>query len=84
MKKTVIKSKYDKPIKLGDEGQIVKDACVLLALHGSSVKPVTKFTIGVRSAVIAFQKKNKLAPSGKIDKKTWDKLIKHPSVQIKA
>lgn len=84
MKKIIIKSKYEKPIKMGDEGQIVKDVSILLALHGSSIKPVDKFMIGMRSAVVAFQKKNKLPATAKIDKKTWEKLVKHPQVQVKA
>ena len=61
-------------IKLGDSGAKVLEISKLLAKAGSSIKPTKEFTIGMRSAVTAFQKKNKLAVSGCVDKKTWDKL----------
>lgn len=63
-----------KPIVLGDEGKEVVDIQKCLAKAGSSIKPTSVFTIGMMSAVKAFQKKNGLPVTGKVDKKTWDKL----------
>ena len=67
-----------KPIKLNDTGAEVRKVSTLLKKHGSTIKPTSKFHIGVRSAVVAFQKKNKLPATGVVDKKTWDKLNKEP------
>ena len=65
-----------KPVKLGHKGNIVTDITTLLAEKGSSIKVTDTFHIGVRSAVIAFQKKNNLEPTGIVDRKTWAKLNK--------
>lgn len=67
---------YTKPLKMGDKGPAVQYMALWLKQHGSSIKPTSVFHIGMRSAVISFQKKNKLKPTGVIDKKTWDKLGK--------
>lgn len=67
---------YGKPVKLGCAGPEVLWICSLLQKKGSTVKLSEKFHIGVRSAVISFQKKNGLKPTGVVDKKTWDKLSK--------
>ena len=66
---------YEKPLKLGDKGVAVQYMALWLAQKGSSLKPTADFHIGMHSAVISFQKKNKLKPTGVIDKKTWMKLI---------
>ena len=63
-----------KPIKMGDKGKAVSDAQKLLKKFGSTIKVTGEFTIGMLSAVKAFQKKNKLPVTGVIDKKTLDKL----------
>lgn len=72
-KKTVVYT-YEKPVKLGEKGTIVKGITELLQKHGSTVKVTDTFHVGVRSAVIAFQKKHNLKPTGVVDKKTWTKL----------
>lgn len=61
-------------LKYGDENKDVLEAQKLLKLAGSTIKPTGKFTIGMLSAVKAFQKKNGLAVTGKIDTKTMNKL----------
>lgn len=63
-----------KAIVYKSEGKEVEEARKLLAKAGSSIKPGKVFDIGMLSAVKAFQKKNGLPVTGKIDKKTWDKL----------
>ena len=67
---------YAKPHKLNDKGPAVQYMALWLKHRGSSIKPTNVFHIGMRSAVISFQVKNKLKPTGVIDKKTWDKLSK--------
>ena len=67
---------YVKPLKQGDKGPEVQYMALWLNQKGSTIKPTSVFHIGMRSAVISFQKKNKLKPTGIIDKKTWDKLSK--------
>ena len=82
MSKAVAKPKkikevpYEKALKTGMIGPQVAYACAMLQKHGSTLKPTDKFHVGMRSAVICFQKKNGLKPTGAIDKKTWDKLVK--------
>lgn len=66
---------YEKPLKLNDKGPAVQYMALWLAQKGSSIKPTNVFHIGMRSAVLSFQAKNKLKPTGVIDKKTWMKLI---------
>jgi peptidoglycan hydrolase-like protein with peptidoglycan-binding domain len=65
-----------KDLKLFDVGPNVKKASILLANHGSSLKPTEEFTLAMRSAVKAFQKKHDLEQTGVIDKKTWRALKK--------
>lgn len=61
-------------LKLNDTGKDILEASRLLKKAGSSLKPTSTFTIGMMSAVKAFQKKHKLAVTGRIDLKTWNKL----------
>ena len=64
------------PIGLGYEGkEVIEKIRKQLVLAGSTIKPVKTYTIGMFSAVKAFQKKNGLAVTGIVDKKTWDKLM---------
>ena len=76
MKKTVKVPEYVKPLKRNDQGPAVEYMVKRLQAKGSAIKATNVFHIGMRSAVISFQKKNKLKPTGIIDKKTWDKLVK--------
>ena len=66
-----------KDLKIFDTGDKVKEASILLAKHGSSLKPTEEFTIAMRSAVKAFQKKQGLEQTGIINKKTWKALHKN-------
>lgn len=61
-------------LKYGDENKEVLEAQKLLKAAGSAIKPTGKFTIGMMSAVKAFQKKNGLTVTGVIDTKTMNKL----------
>ena len=63
-------------LKLYDKGKKVLKASELLAKHCSSLKPTEEFTLAMRSAVMAFQKKHGLEKTGIIDKKTWRELKK--------
>ncbi len=63
-----------KPITYGEETKRVADAQKYLQKTGSTIKMTGKFTIGMASAVRAFQRKNKLAVTGVIDAKTWAAL----------
>lgn len=63
-----------KALQYGDEGTLVKKYQTILAKTGSKIKPNGKFTIGMVSAVRAFQKKNGLAVTGILDAKTMAKL----------
>ena len=47
-----------KCLKLNDKGSVVLEASKLLAKAGSAIKPTKEFTIGMFSAIKAFQKKN--------------------------
>lgn len=64
-----------KTIKIGDKGSEVKKICAALKKNGSTIKPTDEYTIGMLSAVRAFQKKQGLPVTGVVDKKTWDKLM---------
>ena len=72
MRTTKSKSRFT--LEYGDGGPVVKDAQVMLAKCGSTIKPNGVFTIGMVSAVKAFQRKNGLKVTGKVDSATWKKL----------
>lgn len=61
-------------IGYGAEGKDVEEMQKLLQLSGSNIKVTGKYTIGMVSAVRAFQKKNKLPVTGAIDVKTMKAL----------
>lgn len=61
-------------LKLNMSGAKVLEVQKLLQKAGSAIKPTGVFSIGMRSAVCAFQKKNGLAVTGEVDKKTFEKL----------
>lgn len=63
-------------LKLFDKGPKVSKIAELLKKHGSSLKPTEEFTLAMRSAVISFQKKHSLEPTGVVDKNTWKALKK--------
>lgn len=68
------KGKETFELKLNDKNEHVAEAQKMLAKVGSKIQISGEYTIGTRSAVCAFQKKNKLTVTGIIDKKTWDAL----------
>ena len=61
-------------LEYGDTGAVVKEAQLMLAKTGSTIKPNGVFTIGMVSAVKAFQRKNGLNVTGVINAETWKKL----------
>ena len=61
-------------LEYGDTGMTVKEAQELLVKCGSTIKPNGDFSIGMVSAVKAFQRKNGLKVTGKVDSATWKKL----------
>lgn len=61
----------------GEAGARITKAQKLLAKAGSSIKPNGVYTIGMVSAVKAFQKKHKLPVTGVIDAKTMNKLAEY-------
>lgn len=61
-------------LKYGDENKDVLEAQKLLKAAGSTIALNGNFTIGMVSAVKAFQKNNGLGVTGKIDTKTMNKL----------
>jgi peptidoglycan hydrolase-like protein with peptidoglycan-binding domain len=63
-------------LRLYDRGPKVREASLLLAKHGSSLKPTDCFSIAMRSAVMAFQKKHGLMQIPMVDKATWKALKK--------
>lgn len=77
VKKTV--SKFV-DLTIGAKGKDVTAAQKMLAKTGSTIKATGVFTIGMRSAVYAFQRKNGLPKTGIIDKKTWDMLVAKTNV----
>lgn len=60
--------------KFGDSGLEVLKYQKMLQKAGSTIQANGKFTIGMMSAIKAFQKKNGIKVTGKLDKKTVDKL----------
>ena len=63
-----------KKLKINDKGPQVKEAQELLKKAGSTIKATGFFSIGMYSAVKAFQKKNGLKQTGIIDSFTWKRL----------
>lgn len=61
-------------LEYGDKGKNVEDAQIALQKAGSKIKINGEYTIGMVTAVKAFQKKNKLKVTGIIDQTTWEKL----------
>ena len=63
-------------LKLNDKGPKVLKASELLAKHGSSLKPTEEFTLAMRNAVGAFQKRHEIPVTYCVDKPTWKALKK--------
>lgn len=61
----------------GEAGARIIKAQKLLAKAGSSIKPNGVYSIGMVTAVKAFQKKHKLPVTGVIDAKTMNKLAEY-------
>lgn len=61
----------------GEEGGRVTKAQKLLAKAGSKIKVNGIYSIGMVSAVKAFQKRHKLPVTGEIDAKTMNKLVEY-------
>lgn len=61
----------------GEAGPRITKAQKMLAKAGSKIKPNGIFSIGMVSAVKAFQKKHKLPVTGVIDAKTMNKLAEY-------
>ena len=59
---------------LGEESVRIEKIRKLLAKSGSTIKPGKVFDIGMLSAVKAFQKRNKIKITGKVEKATMTKL----------
>lgn len=72
-RKKSMKNPY--PVRIGDEGDLVKDIQERLALLGSKVKATGVFNIGTMSAVKCWQRKNKLAVSGEMSAFQYNKLV---------
>ena len=67
--------------KYGDKNAEVTKIQKLLAKAGSTIKASGVFNIGTTSAITAFQKKNKLNVTGKLDAKTVAALEKFAAVK---
>lgn len=61
-------------IRYGAEGKDVEKLQKQLQAAGSKIKVNGKYTIGMMTAVKAFQKKHGLPVTGEVDAKTMDKL----------
>lgn len=61
----------------GEKSDRVKKAQKLLAKAGSTIQPSGVFTVGMRSAVKAFQRKHGLKVTGEIDATTMNKLAEY-------
>ena len=70
--KKTVKNPY--PVRIGDEGDLVKDIQERLALLGSKVKATGVFNIGTMSAVKSWQKKHNLQVSGEMSAFQYQKL----------
>ncbi len=71
------------PIKIKDQGKRVGEISKMLSKHGSKIKYTEIYTIGLQSAVISFQKKHGLEPTGVVDKTTWKALRKKIKMEVK-
>jgi len=60
----------------GDQGAYVEKIQKMLQGWGSKIKINGSYTIGTKTAVMNFQRKNKLPVTGIVDKQTWDVLVK--------
>ena len=63
-------------LKEGAKGQIVDQLQIFLSKCGSKVQVSGIFNSGTRNAVIAFQKRNCLNPTGIVEDTTWARLLK--------
>jgi carboxyl-terminal processing protease len=61
----------------GEKSDRVKKVQKLLAKAGSTIKPSGVFSIGMLTAVKAFQKKHNLPVTGEVDAKTMNKLAEY-------
>lgn len=61
----------------GETGARITKAQKLLAKAGSKIKPNGVYSIGMVTAVKAFQKKHKLPVTGMIDARTMNKLAEY-------
>lgn len=61
-------------MKIGEKSARVLKAQRLLRKAGSAIQETGEFSLGMVSAVKAFQKKNGLKETGVIDIRTWNKL----------
>lgn len=77
----MLKTKKPICLKYGDQGKDVETAQKQLQKAGSSIQVTGSFTIGMVTAVKAWQKKNGLEATGIIDQKTWDKLTAKPAAK---
>lgn len=69
---------YTTQVKRGQEGSRVKATQEWLTLHGFNVIPDGDFGPATEAAVRQFQKKRKIAPTGVVDRGTWNGLV-HPA-----
>lgn len=71
------------PYKINDKGPEIMKIAEMLKRHGSTIRPTQVYHIGMYAAVKKFQKDHKLAVTGIVDKKTYDKLMLPPPVYRK-
>lgn len=70
----VLRNKKTILLQYGDTGKEVEKAQKLLQKAGSTIQVNGVFSIGMTSAVKAFQKRSGLKITGVIDDRTWEKL----------
>lgn len=78
----MVKKKTDMAIKYGMEGREIENCQKLLQKLGSKITVNGKFTVGMISAVRAFQKKHDLKVTGEIDVETM-KVLKECAKKAK-
>ena len=71
-------------IRYGAEGKDVEKLQKQLQAAGSKIKINGKYTIGMLSAIKAFQKKHNLPVTGEADAKTMDKLKAYDKTPAKS